>query len=53
MRAADVKKVAKSAGLVYASEKLPANLGELVDLLWKRALERRHDLYPERREAAE
>ena len=53
MSVADVKKIGKSSGLVTSSVELRFPKGQLVDLLWNRATERRNDLFPHRREAAE
>ena len=53
LKAAEVKKIGKSTGLFTAGEALPAPLPQLVDLLWARASERRRDLFPQSREAAE
>ncbi len=52
MTVAQVKKIAKNAGLITQQEKLPTGLFPLIDLLWDRASQQVHDRYP-RREAAE
>lgn len=53
MKPADVKKVAIASGIWSPSERPPKAIGEFVDILWRRACERREDLSPTRREAAE
>ncbi|HEX5999303.1 MAG TPA: hypothetical protein VFZ16_07885 [Hyphomicrobiaceae bacterium] len=46
MKAADIKKIGKASGLMV-EKKLPTAVGDLVDLLWDRAHQRLHDLYPQ------
>jgi hypothetical protein len=53
MRPAEIKKVGKSSGLLVGVAPLPTTVGNLVDLLWERARQRLHDLYPQKRFAAE
>jgi hypothetical protein len=47
MKAAVIKKIGKASGLLVGANRLPSTAGELVELLWKRASQRRHDLYPQ------
>jgi hypothetical protein len=51
MTAAEIKKIGKASNLLVGSNALPKTVGGLVDLLWDRAQQRLHDLYP--RQAAE
>ncbi len=53
MKAAEIKKVGKASGLLVGTDRLPNTVGALVDLLWDRASQRLHDLYPRNRDAAE
>ncbi|MEO0617859.1 MAG: hypothetical protein AAFZ01_01115, partial [Pseudomonadota bacterium] len=53
MKAAEVKKVGKTAGLFVARETFPRALGDLVDLLWDRANQRREIVLPNYASAAE
>jgi hypothetical protein len=47
MKAAEIKKIGKASGLLVGTNRLPTVVGELVDLLWDRAHQRLHDLYPQ------
>jgi hypothetical protein len=47
MKAAEIKKIGKTSGLLVGTNRLPTAVGELVDLLWDRAEQRLHDLYPQ------
>jgi hypothetical protein len=46
MKAPEIKKIGKASGLLV-EKKLPNAVGDLVDLLWDRAYQRLHDLYPQ------
>jgi len=47
MRAAEIKKIGRVSGLLVGANRLPTAVGDLVDLLWDRARQRLHDLYPQ------
>jgi hypothetical protein len=47
MRPAEIEKIGEASGLLVGIARLPAAVGDLVDLLWDRASQRIHDLYPQ------
>ena len=53
MTAANLKKIGKDFSLIETHEMARKSVPQLVQLLWERASERRRDLVPQRREAAE